>query len=213
MAKITASHTFYLTSYKRVSGGTAYSGTYGPNVVLGKSSEASGARSQFGVKESTTIVYAMALDKNIFPTGTVITDCTFSAGVYCSLANQSYTTTKEWTFELGGQTATGTIGRNYTNATTSDSINVANISVDDFVNEINFTINWANTMNSGSLYIYGAQLVVTYEYETSGDMLYLKNSSGVWVPVTKIFKKENGSWVEKPATIFNTENISQLIIG
>jgi len=45
MAKITASHTFYLTSYERVSGGTAYSGNYGPNVVLGKSSAASGARS------------------------------------------------------------------------------------------------------------------------------------------------------------------------
>lgn len=221
MATVTASHTFYLTSYdssKKNSYCTIYSGTYAPEGILNKGSGNSGTRAMFSIRSEDTpgtFGYKMALNNDIFPSSATITSCVFSIGIYCSNANNSATHTKQWKFTWGNrEISQSTFGTGYSNATKSYTMpDVNGITISDFTNDIDLLISYGNSNNSSSVYMYGAQLVVTYEYEVSGDMLYLKNNNGIWVPVTKVFKKENGNWVEKPATIFNTENISQLIIG
>lgn len=221
MATITATHTFYLTSYdssKKNSYATVYTGSYAPTVVLNKSSAASGSRAQFSIRAEDspgTFGFLMELDNSFFPSNAVITSCVFSIGIYCSNANNSYTHTKNWTFTWGNYTISqDTWGTGYSSAVKSYTMpDVSDITIADFTGNIDLLLSYGNSNNSSTIYMYGAQLVVTYEYEAAGDTLYLKNNSGVWVPVTKIFRKENDVWVEKTTSVLDDNNISQLIIG
>lgn len=47
---------------------------------------------------------------------------------------------------------------------------------------------------------------------SQNEALYVK-LSGTWTSVSKIYRKENDSWVEKPITYLSDENIRQLIKG
>lgn len=64
---------------------------------------------------------------------------------------------------------------------------------------------YAGTSNNYNIYIYGADL--TIEYTSGGVTQTLKiKSNGSWQDVSKVYKKENGSWVEQTdlSQVFDT---------
>ena len=67
-----------------------------------------------------------------------------------------------------------------------------------------FTRGTSNPTTNRWLYFYGATLTVNYT-EAASNELYVKQS-GVWVPVTKAYKKVSGSWVEQSdlTTVFSS---------
>ena len=80
----------------------------------------------------------------------------------------------------------------------------------------NFTIRWYARRSSNSsyanyslyFYIYGADVTVTYEYDdgASSSSYYIKKNN-LWVPVTKVYEKINGSWVEQNDFVFDNNKI------
>ena len=64
------------------------------------------------------------------------------------------------------------------------------------------------TTSKYNIYIYGADITVTYEYEDSQNQLYLKGGSQ-WNGITSAWKKTNGIWVEQTdaTDIFNNGTI------
>lgn len=64
---------------------------------------------------------------------------------------------------------------------------------------------YSGTSNGYYIYIYGADL--TIEYTSGGVTQTLKiKSNGIWQDVSKVYKKENGSWVEQTdlSQVFDT---------
>lgn len=53
----------------------------------------------------------------------------------------------------------------------------------------------SNTTTTYYIGLYGATLTVQYT-EVSGDQMMIK-TNGAWTPVTKVYKKINGAWVEQ----------------
>ena len=60
---------------------------------------------------------------------------------------------------------------------------------------IRISLKRTNKNNQCYVYIYGAEIDVTYT-EPSAETLYFKQN-GAWVTVSKAYKKVNGSWVEQ----------------
>lgn len=55
----------------------------------------------------------------------------------------------------------------------------------------------SNTSTAYYIRPYGVDISITYTYEdTPQNTIYVKRS-GVWMPVSKAYKKENGTWVEQ----------------
>lgn len=54
----------------------------------------------------------------------------------------------------------------------------------------------SNKNQQGTLYIYGAEIEVTYTDGGSTNKMFLK-VNGSWVQASKVYKKVNGSWVEQ----------------
>lgn len=69
----------------------------------------------------------------------------------------------------------------------------------------NFTIrayamrSTSNTSTNYYIRIYGVDVTVTYTYDEQTDTLYTKRN-GSMIPVEKVYKKINGSWVEQDIT-------------
>lgn len=64
---------------------------------------------------------------------------------------------------------------------------------------------YSGTSNNYNIYIYGADL--TIEYTSGGVTQTLKiKSNGSWQDVSKVYKKENGSWIEQEdlSQVFDT---------
>lgn len=76
----------------------------------------------------------------------------------------------------------------------------------------NFTIRWYAKRSSNRpdsslyFYVYGADVTVTYEYDdgASSSSYYIKKNN-LWVPVTKVYEKINGSWVEQNDFVFDNK--------
>ena len=66
-------------------------------------------------------------------------------------------------------------------------------------------VNRNNKNKEGSLYCYGAEILVDYTPPASTNKLYLK-INGTWTEIQEMYKKVNGSWalVSDPSTELNT---------
>lgn len=67
--------------------------------------------------------------------------------------------------------------------------------------------NYSGTSNNQYLYVYGADLTIEYTAGGSTETLKIK-SNGNWEDISKVYLKENGSWVEQTtglSALFNTE--------
>ena len=104
------------------------------------------------------------------------------------------------------------------NLTASDQTITLDLGSGGFTRESlqDFMIRWYAKRSSNSsqanyslyFYIYGADVTVTYEYDdgASSSSYYIKKNN-LWVPVTKVYEKINGNWVEQNDFVFDNNKI------
>ena len=94
-----------------------------------------------------------------------------------------------------------TASENFSSSTKNIQIPIGAVTWSNIVNTykdnfgIRVTIRRSNKNKKSYVYIYGAEIEVTYDLPAS-NALYA-NENGSWVQVTKAYIKENGSWIEQ----------------
>lgn len=103
-----------------------------------------------------------------------------------------------------------TASENFSSSTNTIEIPIGDITWSDIVNTyksdlgIRVTVRRSSKNKQSYVYIYGAEIEVTYT-EPGSNALYVKQN-GAWTEVTAAYKKINGSWVEQSdlTTVFSS---------
>ena len=161
----------------------------------------------FGLRTGITETYVyLTFDLSSIPTNAVINSV--SCDVKTNITNQNTSRIAEKQVQLfSGTEAKGTV------TTIPFSVSIVSLDTGTWTREEldNLTLRfyaergYTGTSNNYYIYVYGADL--TIEYTSGGVTQILKiKSNGNWTDVSKVYKKENGSWIEQTelSQVFDT---------
>ena len=151
----------------------------------------------FGLQTGSTLTYIyLTFDLSSIPANAVINSV--SCDVKSRIENQNAARIAEKQVQLFSDTeAKGTA------TTIPTSVSIVSLDTGTWTREEldNLTLRfyakrgYSGTSNNYYIYVYGADL--TIEYTLGGVTQTLKiKSNGIWQDVSKVYKKENGSWTE-----------------
>ena len=162
----------------------------------------------FGLRTGITETYVyLTFDLSSIPTNAVINSV--SCDVKTNITNQNTSRIAEKQVQLfSGTEAKGTV------TTIPFSVSIVSLDTGTWTREEldNLTLRfyaergYTGTSNNYYIYVYGADL--TIEYTSGGVTQILKiKSNGNWTDVSKVYKKENGEWIEQTefSQVFDTQ--------
>lgn len=162
----------------------------------------------FGLRTGITETYVyLTFDLSSIPTNAVINSV--SCDVKLRIENQNTSRIAEKKVQLfSGTEAKGTA------TTIPISVSIVSLDTGTWTREEldNLTLRfyakrgYTGTSNNYYIYVYGADL--TIEYTSGGVTQTLKiKSNGNWTDVSKVYKKENGEWIEQTelSQVFDTQ--------
>ena len=162
----------------------------------------------FGLQTGSTLTYIyLTFDLSSIPANAVINSV--SCDVKTNITNQNTARIAEKQVQLfNGIEAKGTATTIPTSASivSLDSGTWTREDLDNLALRFYAKRGYSGTSNNYYIYIYGADL--TIEYTSGGVTQTLKiKSNGNWADVSKVYKKENGSWIEQTelSQIFDTQ--------
>ncbi len=147
--------------------------------------------------DGTFYVHYM-FDFSDIPENATITNCTWRAKLYGN-GNGNYISFRRIRL-YKGNTISGTPKN--TSTTFSNTAHVYSGTINTTREELQtITIRFdeqrtnLTTSSKYNIYIYGADITVTYEYNDTNNQAFLKNFCE-WKPIYSVWKKNNGVWVE-----------------
>lgn len=149
--------------------------------------------------KSTTAyyVYLSGFDFTGIPSGATVTSFTVRVKGYESSLSTSSSYAPclvNGTSAISGTTASSNFGSSASTITVpTGSLTWGGLSDYGSNLGIRLSIMRSNKNKQGTLYIYGAEIEVTYMLPGEGPFLYVK-SNGSWVQVQRAYVKSNGSW-------------------
>lgn len=162
----------------------------------------------FGLQTGSTLTYIyLTFDLSSIPANAVINSV--SCDVKTNITNQNTARIAEKQVQLfSGTEAKGT------DTTIPTSVSIVSLDTGTWTREEldNLTLRfyakrgYTGTSNNYYIYVYGADL--TIEYTSGGVTQTLKiKSNGNWQDVSKVYKKENGEWIEQIelSQVFDTQ--------
>ena len=162
----------------------------------------------FGLRTGITETYVyLTFDLSSIPANAVINSV--SCDVKTNITNQNTARIAEKQVQLfSGTEAKGT------DTTIPTSVSIVSLDTGTWTREEldNLTLRfyakrgYTGTSNNYYIYVYGADL--TIEYTSGGVTQTLKiKSNGTWQDVSKVYKKENGEWIEQTelSQVFDTQ--------
>lgn len=162
----------------------------------------------FGLRTGITETYVyLTFDLSSIPTNAIINSV--SCDVKSRIENQNTSRIAEKQVQLfSGTEAKGTATTIPTSASivSLDSETWTREELDNLTLRFYAKRGYTGTSNSYAIYIYGADL--TIEYTSGGVTQTLKiKSNGNWTDVSKVYKKENGEWIEQTelSQVFDTQ--------
>ena len=164
----------------------------------------------FGLRTGITETYVyLTFDLSSIPTNAVINSV--SCDVKSRIENQNAARIAEKQVQLfSGTEAKGTVTTMPTSLTSSivslDTGTWTREELDNLTLRFYAKRGYTGTSNNYNIYIYGADL--TIEYTSGGVTQILKiKSNGNWNDVNKVYKKENGEWIEQTelSQVFDTQ--------
>lgn len=148
-----------------------------------------------GSKATSYLFYKF--DLSAIPANATIDSVACKVKCYINQTNSSRIATRQVQMYYGINTAKGTAS---TMSTSTTALNITcgtwtRAELDDCRIRLYVVRGTSNTTTTYYMGLYGADLTVQYT-EVSGEKMMIK-TSGTWTPVTKVYKKINGVWVEQ----------------
>lgn len=208
-----------------------FNGSSSMNYINGYTNSSSTTRAvlQIGTKNADQSIFYKFDVSSIPADATVISvsNCKFKICVSASLSS-----TNTGVQLYSGNTSKS--NKNYSGWYTNTSANVYTLSglgtfTREELNDLKLKITGRTSTANRSIYFYGADITIEYEYlgavyylytstvdktktvrlaDHSSNTVFIKQNS-TWAPISHVYQKENGSWVEisDPASILNTNKI------
>ena len=166
-------------------------------------------RAYFGLQTGSTLTYIyLTFNLSSIPANAIIDSVSCDVKAY--IDNQTTARIAEKQVQLfSGTIAKGTVTTIPTSQSSIVSLDTGTWTREELDNlTLRFYAErgYAGTSNNYNIYIYGADL--TIEYTSGGVTQTLKiKSNGNWTDVSKVYKKENGEWIEQTelSQVFDTQ--------
>lgn len=183
-----------------------------PDTFVGKSSSNNGYTQITLVNGSNaTTEFWITFDASSIPDNATITSVEAKVKTY-SNGNANQVKLRQARGYIGDNTKgfSSTLTRSTVQVTTLDlgSGGFDRSDLQDFMIRLYFQRGTSNVTSNYYIRLYGAEVNVEYEYDDgTGSSSYYIKKNNVWIPVTKVYEKINGSWVEQTDFTFDNNKI------
>jgi hypothetical protein len=200
---------FHLASTTWASNFTSNSSKY--DNLKTEASSTTSARINVDKTVSANSYFYLLFDFSNIPNNATITNTVAKVRLY-STGNQAASRQIRWC--VGDINSPLRTSQNYSTQSNPTAISLeplqSGISVSDLKNvkcHVHYTRTNRTDNTQRYIYVYGADVTVTYEVPDSGGLYYKAN--GDWEQLNKVYKKENGSWVEQTdlTNVFESDKI------